>query len=459
VSDLPEQLPPPSGDLQRADQLITAKNYDQALAVLRRYWLNHPQDCVAVRLLSRAMKALGKADLAGNLYRLSEQEQALSDDLVNLCEAGANLIDAREMQLAVMVLQHCAAKLPDDPTVAYELGFALMALNKFAAAIPYFEKSMLEKSTDDFDTRLNLCVCHQLTRDVTKARQQLDKLKACAQTEEQKNELAHRHLVDKRLERFQKKSTLTPRDWAFILYGTVVLSEPSLDELSIAKVAHMKRNQSEISGLITDTAGKSGATEPDYKAIAWTLLVLEKLLNALGYEFDLIEFYSPLSRPLAEAIAHKLDLPAKSFRGETNTDRSLMLMAWAPNIIGPHQSFTRNGRKRILFSYGLSTTQPLPLTPDVVAEFCTHLRLPWAESADEDTVHRATPGKVDLPDLEQAKAADQIVAAIAELESQPEMIQTVEELTNYYLPKVEQLVLGNPEVFKERPTYTAEIVF
>jgi tetratricopeptide (TPR) repeat protein len=449
-----EQLPIPAGDLQRADDLIAAKNYDEALAIIRTYWLSHPQSVDAVRMLSRVMKSLGKSDLAGNLYRLSEHEQALGEDLPNLCEAGFNLIDAREMQLAIMVLQHCVAKMPDDPTVAYELGFALMSLNKFAAAIPYFLKS-----DGDFETHLNLCVCYTLTRDLDRAKSYLELVAQSAKTSEEKAEVENRRMVFKRLERFKNKPTLTPRDWSFILYGTVVLSEPRLEDLSIAKVARMKGEDASLSSLITDTAGKSGANEPGYQEIAWTLLILEKLLNELGYEFDVIEFYSPLSRPLAEALAHKLDVPAKSFRGETSTDRTLMIMAWAPNIIGPHKSFIRNTKKRILFSYGLSTSQPLPLTPDVVGEFCTDLKMPWAETAEEDTVHRSVAGKVDLPNSKQAEAMDKIVAAIAELESKPEIIQTLQELSDYYKPKIEQVVLGNPEHFKERPPYTAEIVF
>ncbi|HEY9793887.1 MAG TPA: hypothetical protein V6D22_26060 [Candidatus Obscuribacterales bacterium] len=454
MNEMTEQLPLRDGDLQRADQLISEKNYDEALSIVRTFWLNDPQNTDAVRLLSRVMKGLGNADLAGSLYRLSEQEYALGDDIPSLCETGFNLIDAREMQLAVMVLQHCMSKLPGDPSVAYELGFALMSLNKFAAAIPYFLKS-----EDDFETGLNLCVCYTLTRDMERAQACIDKIAQLAKSEEEKKEVTHRRMVLKRLERFKKK-TLTPRDWAFILYGTLVLAEPKLEDLSIAKVAQMKAERAaEISPLIKDTAGKSGANEPNYEAIAWTLVILDKLLNELGYEFDVIEFYSPLSRPLAEAFAHKRDLPVKSFRGESSTDRTLMIMSWAPNIIGPHKSFLRNSRKRLLFAYALGTTQPLPLTPDVVAELCTELRMPWAETNEENTVHRAVAGKVDLPDDVQAKATDLILKAIAQIESVPEIIQTVQELSDYYKPKADQLVLGNPEQFQERPCYTAEIVF
>lgn len=436
-------------DLQRAEQFLNGKDYDQALSVLRTYWLKNPFDVDCVRLLSRVMKALGKADLAANLYTLSESETALREDLANLCEAGCNLIDARELQLAVMLLDRCYNHVPDDPTLAYEYGFALMSLNRFGEAIPLFERC-----SEDFETALNLCVCHTLTRNIDATRLYTEKIAELARSEEEQKEVAHRKMVLKRLERFRNKPALTPRDWAFVLYGTVVLSEPGLEELSIAR-----QHQDAFSGLLRDTAGKSGANTPDYQAVAWTLLVLEKLLAELGHEFEVIEFYSPLSRPLAEAMAHKLDLPCKSFRGENTTDRTLMIMAWAPNIIGPHRNFVRNSRKRVLFAYGLSTIKPLPVTPDVVGELCSDCQMPWAETSEEEAEHKSIAGKVDLPDQVQAKATDLILAQIAELESRPEIIQTVQELSDYYKPKVDQVVVGNAEFFPERPSYTAEIIF
>ena len=85
--------------------------------------------------------------------------------------------------------------------------------------------------------------------------------------------------------------------------------------------------------------------------------------------------------------------------------------------------------------------------------------MPWADNSEEDTIHRAIAGKVDLPNEEHVKATDQILKAIAQLESVPEIILTVQALSDYYKPKVDQLVLGNPETFNERPCYTAEIMF
>lgn len=431
---------------------MVQKNYADALSIIRKHWLMNPEDLQAVRLLSRLMKIQGKTELSGNLYKLSESAEALSDDVQNQFEAGFKLIDERELQLAVLLLERCVKKMPDHSVISYELGFALMSLNRFSEAIPYF---LLSGTKDtDFDTQLNLCVCYTFTRNMEEATKLLELLQQHASGQEEIKEVSNRRIILKRLDRFKNKTALTPRDWLYVLYGTVLLSEPSLTDLTNATKAG-------ITGLTTTTAGKAGSVKPSYRDVAWTLLVTEKLLNELGYEFDVIEFYSPLSRPMAEALAYKLDLPAKSFGGQKIKERALMIMAWAPNIIGPHKSFLPNSKRRVLFSYGLGALQPLPLTPDVVAQVCDHLELPWSENMEEDAELRNNLkiGRIDLPDQRQAAACDKILAEIAELESDPDIIDTVQRLSDYYKPKEENLVLGNPEHFPDRPEYTAEIIF
>jgi hypothetical protein len=156
-------------------------------------------------------------------------------------------------------------------------------------------------------------------------------------------------------------------------------------------------------------------------------------------------------------MAHILDLPARSFGGEDSRDRALMIMAWAPNIIGPHKSFITNSNRRVLFAYGLSTLQPLPLTPDVVGELAMDCSIPWAETSEEETEFLRSQG-FDLPDQKQASAIDRILQEFAELESRPEIIKQVEMIIHYYKPKRDLIVVGNADQFPQRPEYSAEIL-
>jgi len=134
-----------------------------------------------------------------------------------------------------------------------------------------------------------------------------------------------------------------------------------------------------------------------------------------------------------------------------------MIMAWGPNIIGPHKSFIHNTKQRVLFAYGLSTLQPLPLTPDIVGELGPDIMMPWAESKEEETQFYKSDG-FDMPDHVQVKAIDRILQEIAELESRPEIIQQVEEIAHYYKPKRDLIVIGNPHTFPQRTEYSAEIM-
>jgi tetratricopeptide (TPR) repeat protein len=437
-------------ELQRAEQLIGARDYAQALPVLREHWLANPRDRKAIHLFSRLMKSLGKTELSGSLYKLSESDDALEHDVQNLFEAGFKLIDEHELQLAVMLLERCAEKLPKESVVNYELGFALMSLHRFGDAVPYLERSII--GDPDFDTKLNLCVCHTMMRDAAKANELLSELESLASTDEEKDEVAHRKTVLKRLDMLQARPRLSPRDWLFVLYGSVILHDPAMEDLRKAIKTGV------FTGIAFDT--KEDGTESgglSYKDVAWTLLVLHKLLENLGYEFDVIEFYSPLSRPLAEAMSHLMELPVRSFGGEDSTDRSLMIMSWAPNIIGPHKSFISNSTRRMLFAYGLSTLQPLPLTPDVVGELGPNLQMPWAQTLEEDAQFLRSDG-FDMPDDKQVRAIDLILQQISELESRPEIIQQVEEIAHYYKPKRDLIVMGNPQHFPQRPEYSAEIM-
>jgi tetratricopeptide (TPR) repeat protein len=443
-------MPAQQSELQRAEQLIAAKDYAQALTLLREHWLANPRDRQAVHLFSRLMKALGKTELSGSLYKLAESDAALEDDVQNLFEAGFKLIDEHELQLAVMLLERCAVKMPGEAVVIYELGFALMSLHRFADAAKYFEKA--REISDDFDTKLNLCVCYTMMRDLDKAGALTNELESAASNEEEQAETAHRLMVLRRLELFENKQRMSPRDWLFTLYGSIILHDPAMEDLRKAIRTGV------FTGITFDTKdGQADEGNTTYKDVAWTLLVLGKLLTNLGFDFDVIEFYSPLSRPLAEAMGHMMELPIRSFGGEDSTDRALMIMAWAPNIIGPHKSFMTNTKRRVLFAYGLSTLQPLPLTPDVVAELGHDVTMPWAASAEEEQQFYKSDG-FDLPDQSQVKAIDRILQEIAELESRPEIIQQVEEIAHYYRPKRDMIVLGNPQQFPQRTEYSAEIM-
>jgi tetratricopeptide (TPR) repeat protein len=319
----------------------------------------------------------------------------------------------RQFELAAMLLSQCDALRPDDPVVNYELGFALMTLARFDAAVKHFEKAL--SISPDFDTTLNLSVCYVLTRDMPKAREQTNHLITLANEDDELKEVAHRKVVLKRLETLANKKVLSAQDWLFILYGSVLLRP------------NRKAN------------GKS----EEIRDIAETLLIVKGFVEGMHGEIETIEYYNTQSRPLARALSELMEIPLEPYKGPSRPEKALLVMDWATHIIGPHESFVDNLGKRIIFAYGLANTEPLPLVPDIAAVLSDDALMPWNDRLKEDKIE-AFYSKIFY------KARD--------LENDPDVLKEIQDLILYYEPKQEQLVFNNPNHFPERPEYSAEIV-
>jgi hypothetical protein len=67
------------------------------------------------------------------------------------------------------------------------------------------------------------------------------------------------------------------------------------------------------------------------------------------------------------------------------------------------------------------------------------------------------PWETDNSSKDIARLTEQIYARANDLESDPTLLRETQEAVDYYLTKRELLVLANPEVFPNRPEYTAEL--
>lgn len=419
--------------LEQARQLLERQDLVGCFLLSKEHWLNNPDDVQAVEILSEVMRRNGKKDLYKNLKTLCCSKEELDRNAQSLFEAGYQFIEEREPELAVMLLRKCVVIVPDQTMVRYELGFALMQLRLFAEAIDHFEH--LIKHDDDFDTRLNLTVCYSLTRKLKEAKELLRELERKAGSTEEKKELQLRKCVIKRLEKYEQHHQLHFRDWVYALYGSVLLSDTTPKDLE----------------------GKPRSSATDYNAVATTLLLLRGLLAEMAIEFDVIEYYSPLSRPLAEAFARLLDLSAESYKGPARQERALLMMAWASDIIGPHKTFVEQTARRSIFAYGLTTLAQLPITPDIIGCLAVECSMPWAQELDDADENRDDKSGMHPMNVVQQRATEAILERASALESNTEIIGQVELLCKFYHPRREMIVLSNCQSFPERPEYTAEI--
>lgn len=422
--------------LATARELLAKQEHEDCFFVLKESWLKEPDNIEIVRLMSELMAAVGKADLSEKLKALGESDRALKSDAESLFDAGFQFIDERQPELAAMLLERCVQLAPEEPTVHYELGFALMSLKRYQEAIAHFVR-VLAKS-DDFDTRLNLAVSYTCTRKPPMVREMLERMAALTSSEEEEQELAHQRRVHKRLEALASKPSLSARDWLYIHYGSVLLNE------------NRERG----------TGGKFGQILNDYPQIARTLLVLRGVLEGLGQVFDVVEYYSTLSRPLAQAFADLLSLPSELYGGPKREERALLIMSWASDIIGPHELFTEHQKQRSIFAYGLTWQAPLPVVPELSGYLAEASAMPWAERWRVEKWDDGRPAGIEQVLTEPEgpnESSAKILACAADLEADPETLHQVQELLAYYEDIKDWLVIGNSETFPRRPEYTNEI--
>lgn len=421
--------------LAQARQFLEDGLFEECLSHLKPYWLTKPDDASATRMFGTLMTESGRSELARKLKALADLMEAKEPDLSEegkqaftyaLFEAGFSLIDVREHELALMLLNKCLAESPEDPTVNYEIAFSLMSLGRFEEAIKHFKCTAQDK--EDFDTVLNLLVCYTLTRKIAEAKPLLETLAQLAQDEEEQRELSHRKTVLTRLESLAKKTTLSTRDWLYILYGGVLLQDDSYQD-----------------GKPKPDEKPKTAEKPkpdDHKEIAAMLLIAKGFLEGLRIEYEAIEYYNTTARPLARVLAELMEVPCNSYMGPDRPDRALLLLTWAPEIIGPHGAFVEHLQTRSIFAYGLNWDEPLPVAPEICGKLAHMAPVPWVETTKEHS-----EDKIFQSILDRART----------LESDPDILRRIQEAVQYYESKQPLLVLNNDGVFPSRPEYTAEI--
>lgn len=433
VPDWREDEPGPAA-LAEAARLMQAGEHEAAFHLIKSHWLANPDATEAPSMLAQLMGKVGLTALQTDLENLASKD--CLGEPGKLFQVSFRLIDQRQYELAVMLLERCLALAPDEPTVSYELGFALMSLGRYERAIPHFERAA--RAFDDFDSHLNLAVSYICTRQFDRARATLERLGKLAAGADEEAELAHRRIVLRRLEAINDKPVLSTRDWLYVHYGTVLVTPPS--------ASGAPRPESPLSH--------------DYASIGARLVALKGVLDGLGEKFELVEFYNPLSRPLAQAFADLTGLPCEGYKRPERPERALLVMAWAGDIIGPHQSFVAHKENRSIFAYALSRREPLPVVPDLVGCLADSCTMPWDEQWRlPDNEDGSTPAvehvPVDLSDPQRIAA--RITEKVRPQESDPDLIETIQETVNYYILRRDLVLIGNHQLFARRPEYTAEL--
>jgi len=421
--------------LDEAKMLLETQQYEPCLALLKQEWLKDINHVPTITMFAKLVAAGGRNELAQQIERLCASLESGKEDPQSLFEVGFGLIDLRQFDIASILLDKCAQLVPDEPTINYELAFALMSQRRYEDAIANFLRAWAAE--EDFDTALNLTVSYICTRQISRAKDMLQSMIRLAGAPEHEREIGRQKLAIRRLEDLKDKSDLTARDWLFVHYGSVLLT------------------QSNEPG----NRGRFKAVWNDYKRVASTLLILRGVLEGLGVQFDVVEYYSPLSRPLARALSELLGIEAESYKGPQRDERALLVMAWASDIIGPHEAFVGHQSKRSIFAYGLSASESLPITPEVVACVTDSCAMPWDEHWKIEEYDDGRPSSVEhiVADERVEEVTQKILNESFKLEADADILHTVQDAVSYYRSREHFLVLNNSHLFTERPEYTAEV--
>jgi len=423
--------------IEKAGALLDDGKFDLCLSTMKSIWLNAPENDEIISLFSRYARALNQNDLAVALERLADKVKSsngIDESPQEVFEAAYHLVGERYFDIGRNLLQKCLDKFPANNTVRYELAFAQMSLGQFKEAILNFEQVV--KLEEDFDTVLNLSACYALTRDLKNVENTIRRLEKLASDQEEKNEIAHRKMVLKRLHFMASKKEFNKQDWFFVLYGTILLGYKA---------------PSQANTNVGPQVDAFDVLVPNHniKAIAGTLAVLKGVLRGLEIEPEAIEYYNTYAKPLAQTEARLFDLTVENYTGPDRPDYALMLMNSADEIVGPHQAFLENCDNRATFAYALNLDVPLPVTPDIVGHL-GQIRLPW----DNDIKMSDDP---EHSNKILAEAMPKILEIASHMENDAEVIGTITDTVLYYNSKLEMLTVQNSQKIPRRPEFTAEI--
>ncbi len=423
--------------IEKAGALLDDGKFDLCLSTMKSIWLNAPENGEIISLFSRYARALNQNELAVALERLADKvkiAKTIDENPQEVFEAAYHLVGQRYFDIGRNLLQTCLDKFPANNTVRYELAFAQMSLGQFKEAILNFEQVV--KLEEDFDTVLNLSACYALTRDLKNVENTIRRLEKLASDQEEKNEIAHRKMILKRLHFMASKKEFNKQDWFFVLYGTILLGY---------------KVPSQANTNVGPQVDAFDVLVPNHnmKAIAGTLAVLKGVLRGLEIEPEAFEYYNTYAKPLAQAEARLFDLTVENYTGPDRPDYALMLINSADEIVGPHQAFLENCDNRATFAYSLNLDVPLPVTPDIVGHL-GQIRLPW----DNDIKMSDDP---EHSNRILAEAMPRILEIATHMENDAEVIGTITDTVLYYNSKLEMLNAQNSQKIPRRPEFTAEI--
>lgn len=389
-----------------------------------------PLDPRALEVAGRMTQFLGAAREQEAFTRLRSDP----DDPEARYALGYLLVDSGQERLGARYLELCLERVPGEPRVEYELGYARMRAGDLAGAEALLLRAFRSETLADaecFSAGALIVECRVRSGTPSRAREALDALERWSGERDEAQIDALAALVA-RAERWSESETegatlSDHRGLAFVLAATMLL--------------HQNRDGSWLSA--------PGVVSLDY--LAGVLRRLERALAVVGAKPTHVT--SPVAelRPLVTATARRLGIAANE---EAAIGSGALVLLRHPLDAAPHLAALRDAENgSFVFSLGLDPRREHVLTPDAIGSLAERLVLPWEAHiriGEEDPSGATVLPRVVPRDLEsERRLGDELAAAIDDLEGDAEDLAALER---YYRPIREHLSSGRTGIHPLRRT-------
>lgn len=340
--------------LERGEALEQLGRLDEAMSEYKRAVRADPG-------LAEAHIALGHHYRRKNLLSKAAEEFRTAASLFPSYEScfslGHILVDLGLHQEAIAAFQQCLATAPGDPTVTYEIAYALYSAGDHQAALEHLQP-LLAANSDDWELHYLAGSCRLGLGRWTEAQADLEHALSLLPAEEEGQDL--REALQIAL-RYQEFAVVAPDDVKARLYaehGVACLGSLGDDGLSVAIQPRDRVSYQDIGRMLQRFHALR---------LAWHL------------QFDAVAAVDPESAPLAAALAHTLRVPRVDL-GRAPAS-GLTLVVWAavtvPELLpvvaerlpGPYIAFVAVTDEASLER----------IMPDIVGLVSTdRVTLPWA---------------------------------------------------------------------------------
>ncbi len=287
---------------ERGLALERAGLVDEAIAEYRRAVDVDPGFAEAYEALGHHYQRRGFLVKALDAFRTAAR---LQDDYTAYFNLGYVLVELENYEEALEAFQKCLEFIPDDPAALYEIGYIHYAQENFALAL---ETLRLPKEAYPEDARVHSLIgaCYLGLRRWAEAEESYRRALELASSYDEREEAEAGLITALRYQEFPPSSPWGPKEEAYAEAGVVVLGTMGDDGLHVPL--------------------RTPGTLP-VEAIAVTLRRLRALIRGLGIRFTAVVALDRMSVPVASALERLLRRPRKPLSALRDTDRPLLVLA------------------------------------------------------------------------------------------------------------------------------------